>query len=226
MVRAAGKRQQRAVEPDTPRGDAIGLSARVDDEKSPVPGGELHVTRRPVARQEPSRAVPRPEFRGVMAHGVPPEEHTPMDRAEAMRGPDAVTGPAPVTAALENIEPAVPVYIVERGAGGRPLETATGVWITVPANTAEPIPICGRDLTRSKLKLMVETAAGSQGAAPTGIRVSNNPTDLVVGQGALFRAGMAGYEDLEVTDRMWALSADGSACTVSVVQVFGVRGAG
>jgi hypothetical protein len=120
----------------------------------------------------------------------------------------------------------VPVYLTTLNAGGRLLGTISTVKVQVPGwgTSADPVRLAGRDLDRTKMLVMVETAAGAAGAAPTGIRVSKEISLLgnTEGFGALLRAGMASYQDLDnQQDELFAISNDGSACTVSVIFLYG-----
>lgn len=64
------------------------------------------------------------------------------------------------------------------------------------------------------------------GVAPTGVRIDHEVGNLDVGKGALVRAGGASYLKLDCNDEMFAVSADGSACTLSVIYLYGIAGAG
>lgn len=221
MGRARGKHTDRCptvdVKPGTPEGEDIGLSdrqqgqgsPRVQGEGSPIPGGRDHLGNHPTPTQAVPIAVPRPEHRGMMAHGVQPGTHTPHDRADAMRGPND-TKPAPPPAAAKAARPItpVPVVIVEQGAGPAPLRIATMRRIVVPGFNADPVPLCGRDLTRSKIRLLNADAAND-------VRISQDLTGLVLDAaasparsigGALIPHAMTKYQDISTQDELWAIA--------------------
>jgi hypothetical protein len=78
----------RQVAPDSPEGHEEGQSARLVTDASPIRGGRNHLTNAPTVRREPPAPAPRPEHRGIMAHGVTPDQHTTRERADNMRGPN------------------------------------------------------------------------------------------------------------------------------------------
>lgn len=236
MGRAAGRKNTpRAVpQPGTPEGDYIGLSERQTPKEnpaqSPIAGGSTggkHITNPVTVRQHIPAPEPKPEFRGIMAHGVPPEEHTAHERADHMRGgPNDVKPVIPKYTKPKEAPSPVPVYVVEPSQGNRPLRTIAGDKYTVPANTSDPIRIAGRDLDRSEVGFLVETAAGASGAAPTGVRIDHEVGNLTIGKGFLIPAGTGSYQKFNCCDELFAVSNDGSACTLSVVFMYGVAGAG
>jgi len=232
MGRASGRKNlPRApqITPDTPEGREIGESARQDPAGSPIPGLTGNIANYETVRHKVPVPEPLPEHRGMMAHGVPPEDTTAQERAQAERGEHAPhQPPRPAKLAAERVSPpAVPVYIVEPAEGGRPLTTLATQKVTIPASGNSPARICGRDETRQTMYVMVETAAGAAGAAPTGIRIDHEVGTLDVGLGALLRAGMAGYQELKhCQDELFAVSNDGSACTLSVIFLYGVPAGG
>ena len=161
MTRAKGRKddiRKPTVDPDSPEGHGYGESVRTAGATSPIPGGRPHLTNAQTMRQKAPIAEPRPEFKGMMAHGVPPEAHTPHERAEHMRGPAEVRGPAPEFEHLPPVIEPVPVKVVEEA---KALRTLAGQFFTVPAQGTECIRIAGKDLTRAALLLLVETAAGA-----------------------------------------------------------------
>jgi hypothetical protein len=321
MGRSAGRKSNipRAPqpEPDTPEGDEIGLSARQDPAGSPIPGLTGNILNYETVEQKP--AMPDgsfDEFRGMMAHGVPNDSGTTTERALAERnGPLAQHSPptSPELAGDRKIPPAIPVYLTTPAAGGRPLGTLAAQRITIPASGSDPVRIAARDRDRTKMLVMVETAAGStsisnpapsqpavpatgvaqqnvnnypvqvvisangatitnvsvngitvgtaagtytvpafgsisiaysvatptwvwsyagpnvlvSSTAPSGIRLDNQISNLSAGNGGLLRSGMAAYQTLEnQQDELWAVSNDGSACTLSVIFLFDQPAAG
>jgi hypothetical protein len=212
--------------PDTGAGDEIGMSARVAGATSPIPGGLNHVTNAPTAKQSVPIPISKPEHGGLMAHGVPPDAHTFRERSDVERGPNSHKPPTPKYAPTGKTVTPIPVSIVEPAWGDRALRTLAADTFTVPAAGVEAIRIAGRDHARSHICLLVETAAGAGGAAPTGIRIDHEVGNLDVGKGALIRSGAVSYLKLDCNDEMFAVSNDGSACTLSVIYLYGIAGAG
>jgi hypothetical protein len=214
------------VEPGTGEGNEIGMSARTAGDVSPIPGGLDHITNAPTVRQHVPIGVSRPEHLGILAHGVPPEAHTFRQRADLEKGPNDAKPLVPkYDAPAKTVNP-IPVYVVEPAQGPRPLQTLAADSFTVPIKTSAPIRIASRDYARSHILLLVETAAGAAGAAPTGIRFDNEISNLMVGKGALLPAGAVSYLRMTCNDELFAVSNDGSACTLSVVFLYGIAGAG
>lgn len=233
MGRASGRKNlPRAPQPGTPEGDDIGLSARQDPSGSPIPGLTGNIVNYPVVRQKPAAGQPGEtfdEYRGMMAHGVPNDSETTNQRALHEQGPLLPDRKGEPELHRDRELPApVPVYLTTLNAGGRPLGTISTAKITIPASTgSDPVRIASRDLDRTSMYLMVETAAGAAGAAPTGIRISRDIALLSAGFGALIRAGGATYQKLDnQQDELFALSNDGSACTLSVIYLYGETAAG
>ena len=100
--------------------------------------------------------------------------------------------------------------------------------ILIPASTgSDPVRIASRDFDRTAMYVMVETAAGNAGAAPTGIRIDSSMATVSAGFGALIRAGGSSYQKLDnFQDELFALSNDGSVCTISVMYLFDQAAAG
>jgi hypothetical protein len=305
MTRARGRKEDHrpaVVDPDSPEGQGYGESVRTAGAESPIPGGIQHLSNPQTMRQHVPVQEPRPEFRGMMAHGVPPEAHTPRERAENMRGPDDFRPIIPVFEKLPELPKPVPVEIVTGGT--KQLLTIATQFFTVPAQGTECIRISGKDLERSEIGLLVETPPGSMASpavvtpavpastvaaqntnpyaatvvisggttvttvsvngitvgsgdgtylvpaygsiavtyaaaptwvwsnpfptttAPSGVRIDHEIANLDSGRGALIKTGLSGYVFLECNDEMFAVSNDGSACTLSVIYLYGVTGAG
>lgn len=218
-------RKPRAATIDDNEKAYIGASDRLAQGlPSPIPGGRTHIENYPTIRQEVPRPEPKPEYRGVMEHGVPAHSFTTHERSEMEQGPNDLKAPAPVPVEREKeYQTPVPVQIVENSA--KIIKTLAADKFTVPANTIQGIRIAGRDLNRSHILLLVETAAGSAGSAPTGIRIDHEISNLDVGGGALVRAGGTSYLKLDFQDELFAVSNDGSACTLSVIYLYGTPGA-
>src|SRR5690349_4058439 len=89
MGRAAGKKNSpRGMDPTSREGHYIGASPLMsqDQDKSPIPGGNHHITNQPTVRQHVPVPEARPEYRGIMEHGVPAESITTRERADRERG--------------------------------------------------------------------------------------------------------------------------------------------
>lgn len=59
-------------------------------------------------------------------------------------------------------------------------------------------------------------------AAPSGIRFDHEVSELDVGKGSLLPAGHGSYLRLSCNDELFAVSNDGSACTLSVIYLYGI----
>lgn len=233
MSRASGRKntpREPVIVPDSGEGREIGLSDRTGAKgTSPIPGGSTggpHIVNPETMRQKTPVPADLPEFDGIMAHGVPPGTHTAHERGEHMRGPNEVKQPVPAYRKQPDLPPAVPVYLVERGSGSKPLKTLAADVFTIPAAGSDPVRIAGRDKTRHQILLLVETAAGTGGAAPQGIRIDHEVGNLTLGKGALIRAGGTSYLKMDFNDELFAVSTDSGVCTLSVIFLYGVPGGG
>lgn len=233
MTRAHGKHGPRVAAGVDPAKDRYeGVSERTDPggARSPIPGGSIHLTNHPAVPLEVPAPAPGPEYAGMMAHGVPAGPATTHDRAESMRGGDhPVRSPRPPAA----VKPAaldrpVPVYVVPGPGRRKMIDKMSASVVTVPGTTAagvDAVRVVGRNLNRTSLMLSVVTNAGSGTAAPQGIIVSSSRADLAAGKGAFLHAGMTNYVTLDpFNDELFAVSQDGSACTLSYIQLYGQAG--
>lgn len=221
MGRAHGKHtpRQPTYDPDTPEGREIGRTGRQEGPKSDIPGGINHLKNEPTVRQKVPIPAPGIEYSGIMAHGVPPYPITTADRADAERGgPNHVKEPQPKYLKLPQTPAAVPVQIMQE----KKIRTMAGATYTVPAQGTAAIRIAGRDYDRVTIQLLVETLAGAAGAAPTGVRIDHEIANLDANKGALIRAGGTSYLTLACNDELFAVSNDGSACTLSVIYLYGI----
>lgn len=228
MSRASGRRTGQpdrtsnlntSTEPDSPQGRDIGMSKRAQGVPSPIPGGREHIVNHPSVRTEPARPAPRGEYRGTMAHGVPPGSATTGERADMMRGPADLKSPAPRFTPVKDPVPPVPVYIVETGSGPRPLRTAIMRHLIVPGLNGDPVLLCGRDVNRAKVRLMNADATNN-------IRIASDLVSLAKDQGTTNKTiggvvlikGMTGYQDIETQDEIWAITQDATAtCEVEII---------
>lgn len=217
MSRARGKHPGRGVDvreidPESPEGRQLGMSPRTQGVPSPIPGGRPHIQNAPTIRQH----VPIPdapaEVRDLNAHGVPPGSATTHERAELERGPNTIHAGQPEHEHRAELPAPIPVYIVQ-SRGPSALRTAAPHSFALQANTGDPVRLCGRDFTRTIVKLMNESTSSD-------IRWAQRPGDLINGGGALLPKSTTSYHSFETQDELWALSADSGTPRVSVVQVF------
>jgi hypothetical protein len=172
MGRAGGRKNfTREPVPGTPEGDDIGMSVRQDPAGSPIPGQTGNIINYPTVEQKP--ATPDgsfDEYRGMMAHGVPNDSATTNERGLAERGSALVVDrkTAPEVHTPRVLPAAIPVYLTTPAAGGRPLGKLSAVRVTVPPfGTADPTRLASRDYDRTKMLIMVESAAGVSNPVPS-----------------------------------------------------------
>jgi hypothetical protein len=207
------------IDPDSAEARDIGMSDRELGTPSPIPGGELHLTNHQTMRQSTPTAEPRPEFRGVMAHGVPAEKHTAHERADAMRGPNSAKDPRPAPAPgprgpHTHPVPPVPVVIVSEGRDTRPLRTSSHRRYQVPVAGTEPIRLVGRNSQRVQLLMLNEDATHN-------IRFGQTMADLnQPSSGTVLPATTSSYLKFETQDELYAVSDDDSAPFISIIEVF------
>jgi hypothetical protein len=220
MSRASGRKNlPRApqVSPDTPEGRDIGESARQDPAGSPIPGLTGNIANYETVRRAVPVGEPLDEFRGMMAHGVPHEEHPTEERAQMEReGSLAQHRPhkPPEPAKGAPRPPAIPVYLVEEGGGPATFRTSSPRHITVPASTgADPVRVCGRNLDRVRIGLLNEDTSNN-------IRFAQRPSDLVNGGGALLPWPANSYQWFHTQDELYALSAGSGTPLLSIVEEF------
>lgn len=200
-----------AVDPDSPEGRDIGASARTQGIPSPIPGGRRHIVNQPTVIQEVPIPAPRQEYRGDNTHGVMPESYTTRERAEFIRGPNEPKfHPIRYVPPFDPERP-VPVYLVTRGSGTR-VVTSAPRHITVPA-TGDPVRLCGLDLNRRQILLLNESTSND-------VRFAQRLADLNNGGGALLKSNVTSYLKMSTQDELWAISANGTAATVSIIQEF------
>lgn len=218
MSRASGRRQRQPkpddIEPGTPEGNQLGLSDRVQGHPSPIPGGRPHIRNAPAVRHTVPTPPSDPEIGMGNAHGVIPGTHTNAERADAERGPNTVhaTMPKPKPHTVHERPMPIPVFIVQ-DAHNDVLRSAAPHNISVPVNTADPVRLCGRDAGRAEVLLLNESTV-------TDVRFAQRPSDLNNGGGGLLPWPGNSYLKIRTQDELWALSASGTAATVSIVQIF------
>ena len=211
--RARGKHTPRGLgAPNTPEGDGIGASDRMQAAPSPIPGGAVHLENAATVRQRTPVPDSPPEIKDLNAHGVMPAEHTARERAEFMRGPNGVK---PIKPAFDApaVEPVpVPVRIVQERSP-RVLRTSSHRRITLPASTGEPARLAGQDFNRVQIILLNESTSSD-------IRFAQNVRDLNAGGGTLLPWPGNSYLKLETQDELYAISADSGTPAISVIQEF------
>lgn len=225
MSRASGRRgtapvrkvESEEITPDSPEGRDIGLSDRTLGTPSPIPGGEQHLLNHQTMRQPVPTTLPRPEFRGTMAHGVPAGTHSAHERADAMRGPNTAHDPKPVLPKHRAPDPVppVPVIVVEDGRGIRSLRSSSHRRYALPLAGTEPIRLCGRNSDRVQILLLNEDDA-------TGGRFAQSIADLISpDSGSLLPSAMGSYLRLTTQDELYAVSeAPDMSPYVSIIEVF------
>lgn len=200
MSRAAGKRKPRPGELTPEQKAEFGIDAR------DIPGGATHLTNPVTVTQKVPAAGQLAEFRGMMAHGVPPAgnyyERKPHGKPYQ-----------PEYAPLNRPPSPVPVYIVEAAAGGTPFKHVFVNKITVPSAAIEPVRLCSIDPGRIHVRLLNETAAAD---GILGVRFG--PMQAVeAGTGALLPSGMSSYLTIEMQDELFAVPNDANTYVISVI---------
>jgi hypothetical protein len=222
MSRGHGKRTQRTTEiaPNTDAGRNIGLSDRQSPNGSPIPGGRPHLGNHPTVRQSAATKPPRPEFRGVMAHGVPPGPQTAHERAEAMRGPNTARDPRPQFSAPSDVPPPPPVPVYEVAAPNAVAEIRGGTFrrYTVAATGTEPTHALPENPRRIEFQIINESATSNVLMAHT--RGDTGQTTSV----GLLPKGMTSYQKFVFQDDLWLISADSGTPTVSIIETTGKSG--
>lgn len=219
MSRAKGRNPQREpkiedIQPGTPKGKQLGLSERVQGHPSPIPGGRPHLSNAPAIRETVPTPPSEPEIGMGNAHGVVPGSHTNAERADAERGPNTVhaTMPRPQHTPQPDRPMPIPVFVVQDH-NKDVYRSAAPHNFKVPANTQDPVHLCGRDLTRTAVMILNESQAQD-------IRIAQSIADLTNGGGALIPWPTNSYTRIDTQDHLFALSTSGTAATVSVIQIF------
>ena len=200
--------------PDSGEGRAIGLSDRTAGVPSTIQGGTPHISNPTTVRQHVPIPEPKPEFRGVMAHGVAPEKHTAHERADAMRGPNSVKPLVPHYHEFPDPVIPVPVYVVEQKAGSRSRRRSSHRKYTVPAAGTTPIRLVGYNSARVNVQLLNEDSTHN-------IRFSDDITNLsATGQGTVLPATTSSYLTIQTQDELYAVSDDSSTPFISIIETF------
>lgn len=212
MSRATGRKhgpRQPVIEPGTPAGDDIGLSARRSPSGSPIPGKDLHVINPAVTYVEPATGPDKPPFRGIMAHGVPPEL-TEHHAAGDTRGHETQRHR---TKAAKDPEPRpVPVYLAASPeTGENPLRRVVVRKLTLPVvGVSDPVQIVGEDATIIEVLILNEDSTHHG-------RFSGELSNLASGQGAIIPKAATSYTKLVGQNTLYAVSDDSGNPVISVV---------
>jgi len=224
MSRASGRKPPRTggftdPGPDSGEGREIGESARQD------PDGWIstqtgNIVNRETVRQEVATGEPFPEHRGMMAHGVPPEDDTTAERAQAERGtPNQARSRPPKEEGPRERPVPVPVYIVEQGSGSAPLSEASMFQLTAPAIGSNPNRLCGPDKRRSLVQVMNEDPSNNVRVGALADLVVDTQNSVVHG-GARLAAGATGYTAFRSQGELYVISETGTAASLSVIFEF------
>lgn len=128
-----------------------------------IPSGIAHNDKNPVVQHEkPKVAEPLAEFRGMMAHGVPPEGNH-YQRDPRLTGQVGRVHVKPVDIPESPVP--VPVYIVEESGGSRALMHTATKHFAAPVIGTEPAQICGQDTKRRSVRILNEGIAGTAAVA-------------------------------------------------------------
>ncbi|HEY1706422.1 MAG TPA: hypothetical protein VGG75_42660 [Trebonia sp.] len=209
MSRGQGKRTTHRQENLIPGQAAeYGLEPERD-----IPGGETHLINKQVLRQQVPTAEPLAAARGMMAHGVPPHEFTDRKHPGRQEAPRV-----PQYAELPKNRPAIPVVIVDQGAGAAPLRVTVTKHFQAPPIGAEPVLVCGEDVRRHAIYLLNEGASDAAGIrfgalSDLALDVEN---EVLVGGGMLPNA-MTSYQKFEGQSALYVVSMDSHTPYVSVV---------
>lgn len=189
-----------------------GHAQGVPDFPDPLPGFHHYGEHELVLPHRPLDVGPAdPYYYGGMAHGVATEEIHHGGRPTAKpedRAAYAATRQLVEEEVAPKVDP-VPVYIVERGAGARPLKRAALRQVPVPAAGADPIVLVPRNPHRSSVRLLNESGSP--------VRLT---FDLTETGGALLPAAMTSYLEIDTEDEICAYlpaAASGSSPDSTVV---------
>ena len=206
----ARRPERRAGEHFQDQDPGEGHAQGVPDFPGPLPGFHHYADHELVLPHRPLDVGPAdPYYSKGMAHGVALEEIHHGGRPTAKpedRAGDAATRQLVEEETAPKVDP-VPVYIVERGAGARPLKRAALRQVIVPAPGADPIVLAPRNPHRSSVRVLNE---------------STNPVrllaDLAAIGGALLPANMTSYLEIDTEDEICAYVPAGTGGTTVTAQ--------
>ena len=188
-----------------------------------IPGGLNHNDANPVAEHEaPAAGEPLDPFRGMMAHGVPPE-HVGLYHRETSEHqrhpyePDYAKLPPAVTP--------VPVYVVDTGGGPRPRARVAYHPVTAPAAGNEPVPVCGADLSRALIQLLNEDPTHHCRFGELSDLAFDAQNSKVIG-GSRLPANATGYTVIRSQAPLYVVSEDSSTPRLSVILEYETADAG
>lgn len=187
-----------------------------------IPGGLNHNDANPkVVHQEPPYPPDLSDFRGMMAHGVPPTEVGVYQRDAP--GPRKVYEPE--YAKLPPAITPVPVYVVEGGAGPKPKAAAAFHRVTAPAATGQPVLIAGQNLGQSLIQLLNEDSTHNCRVGTLADLVYDAANTTIIG-GCRVPANATGYTVLRTQAPLYLISETSSTPVVSVILEYEVAEAG
>jgi hypothetical protein len=208
MSRGSGKRTHRQTNIPPDQAAEYGL----EPERN-IPGGETHLINKQVLPQKVPVADPLASHRGMMAHGVPPHQFTDRKHPGRQEAPRV-----PQYAELPRERPAIPVVIVDQGAGGDPLRVTVTKHFQAPPIGSEPVLLCGEDVRRHAVYLLNEgitDGAGVRFGALSDLALDTE-NGLLAGGGLLPNA-MSSYQKFEGQSALYVVSMDDTTPYVSVI---------
>lgn len=200
------------IDPDSPEGRQLGMSRRTQGVPAPIPGGRPHISNAPVVRQTVPVPEPDPEITYLNSHGVPHGSATSRERAEVERGPNSVHQDPPEHRPRVEKPAPIPVFLVQDH-NKDVYRTASPRHFVLNPSTGDAQRICGRDPSRARVLILNESTTGD-------LRFARLIADLNGGGGALLSHLSTSYLALTTQDELYAISADGSSPTISVIQEF------
>jgi hypothetical protein len=219
-------RAQRKHGPREPTAEELAYIGADIEQPGPqrdIPGGLTHLRNPQVVPQKvPVKETP-PYYRGIMAHGVPPEMHAPHERDDP-RLTGGVRRPAPPTKLPAPPPSPVPVYIVEPGSAAHVRDRSAMRHITVPAAGNPPVTVCGMDPRRSLVQLLNEDATHHARFGRLG-DLAFDAQNQVVSGGARLPAGSTSYIVVKTSDQLFAVSESSTPVLLSIILEFETSGA-
>ncbi len=211
MSRAHGKHSPRPPELSPERKREYGIDDR------DIPGGKPHLGNKQVLEQQLTAAEPLGQFRGMMAHGVPPAEYGLHDREHHGKAYQ------PHFEQLREPPSPVPVYLVQRS--GRGLTHTAMKHFAAPPVSAEPVSICGQDVARSAVRLLNTDAAHHAWIGQLNDLAVDLANAKVIG-GAMLPKGMTSYLTVQTQGPLYVISDDAGTPVISVIIETEIAGAG
>lgn len=176
--------------PDSPEGLEIGLA------DTPLPGGQPHVAIEPVTPDKMTEKPSNPAFTGMMAHGVyAPFTEPAKPNLEVRHERTSVKVDPEPDKKLKTPSP-VPVYIVEKAGGSKPLNTFTVMTLSVGTS---PLQLAGKDNHRTRIQLLNEDDTNDA-------RFAMTVSDVTAGNAALLKHGATSYTRIDTQSPVWAVA--------------------